>query len=590
MKKVKITYNGVEYLVTPEEYRDKYRAALQGKDFDWEIIEEPERTPKIDAKAELEKMNAEIKALQGGDFESGLKDAFPRFTSQPLPESKLGLVAYPAKQAANFALDALSAPGRSLRSVYYGASNDTGEAAKVASETARETTAAPRGESFGDVASAIGGMLVDPLTLGLSALPSGQLIGATRLGARTFGAESPRLLRLGEAVGKGAAEAGGQLAVASIDRPIDASEGAVIGIAGALTNRYGMSPAQARELALDVAYNRLRPSKNEIKRAPKGALEKARLEDLYERDLLAGDPSKLPERLMAYERDAGGRMAATMETPYFADYAISDDLLQRIGTYPEEVIQELKSAYNAGILTNDEMSKFLQSLPDEERNGVFGKLLEKTFEVSDLGVPAYGRKETGERLAALESSQPLGKDLLQAQRVGADVNGERKLTLKALYDYRKFLDRQVERAGGFSKSYPDLASEARLYRDAREAVNGIISESTDMSGQEIESLIEKLARKMARDMYVEKTGRVPKRESTISEDPTYKADLELARNEIAAAIGEYQKAMSDFRAVLPWRQTIERRSQSLRLTLTSRCWRPQSIRLASCDLFLATSL
>ena len=38
MKKVKITYNGVEYLVTPEEYRDKYRAALQGKDFDWEII------------------------------------------------------------------------------------------------------------------------------------------------------------------------------------------------------------------------------------------------------------------------------------------------------------------------------------------------------------------------------------------------------------------------------------------------------------------------------------------------------------------------------------------------------------------------
>jgi len=68
---------------------------------------------------------------------------------------------------------------------------------------------------------------------------------------------------------------------------------------------------------------------------------------------------------------------------------------------------------------------------------------------------------------------------------------------------------------------------------------------------------------MARDMYVKKTGRVPKRESTISEDPTYKADLELARGEIAAAIGEYQKAMGDFRAVLPWRQTIERRSPVL---------------------------
>ena len=40
MKKIRILYNGKEFVITPEQYKSKYRAALQGKEFQYEVFDD----------------------------------------------------------------------------------------------------------------------------------------------------------------------------------------------------------------------------------------------------------------------------------------------------------------------------------------------------------------------------------------------------------------------------------------------------------------------------------------------------------------------------------------------------------------------
>lgn len=103
MKKIIITYEGKDYTVTPDEWKNKYRSALNGKVFQYEIIDEPmidETTPfkitdgKIVPQSRSERAYDDMQKQIGIEREQQqVKDLYGWMTENPIMDFVAPMVA-----------------------------------------------------------------------------------------------------------------------------------------------------------------------------------------------------------------------------------------------------------------------------------------------------------------------------------------------------------------------------------------------------------------------------------------------------------------------------------------------------------------
>ena len=99
MKKIRILYNGKEFVVTPEQYKSKYRAALQGKEFQYEVFDDEltDASEFLPGNVEAEE-NAPLRARQAIQAEQ--QGAIEQARSQALNEDGETLFPYMRKARA----------------------------------------------------------------------------------------------------------------------------------------------------------------------------------------------------------------------------------------------------------------------------------------------------------------------------------------------------------------------------------------------------------------------------------------------------------------------------------------------------------
>ena len=493
----------------------------------------PTRTPEQIAQqgeSEYDAMMRQISAQQGGGVDEALQRAFPRTMSQMAPQTLLEVAAWAPKQAIKTALDIPSALGRVLASIPEIASGDP----------------AAMSQSIGQISSenAGGAILRDPLIPLTLAAPGGQLIGFTRLGSRVYGAEAPIAARVGEAVGKGAAEAGAQGALTSFDRPVSAPELGIVGMASALTNRYGVTPESMTALSRQIARNRIKPTDRAI-RAAGGRIGTEETDALLSRNLLAGNAEDIPEAVAAEKARIGGRLESAVNSPYFRSASVSDEITSQLGDYPARIkfIAEL-DARGAPVT---EIQKAIESMPEEQTGGVIGRLLKDTYATVDgTNVPVYGAADRAKRLESIGRNSSLYRDLTTPVKTIADM-----------YQLRKLIDEGARRAGSFSKSTPELAAMPELYKDARTAVNDIVNRMTELGSDATAENVAKVAKEVADERFAKKYGTLPPgRENT----PEYLAEWQQAAQEAQQAMADFSGAIGEYRQLLPWEDALQRAS------------------------------
>ena len=531
---------------------DDELASLSDADFsEFEALEKKAsqtQQPKhatINKDAEIAAMNERIDQLRGGN---PLKSGFPRTVSEPMPGTISEIPRYLVKQPINTALDIFSGAGRTLAALPSIVGADPEKRAEVAAMEIGKT----KGETFG------GGVLRDPLLPMTLMSPGGMLIGNTPIAARFAVDAAPSVIKWGEAIGKGVAESAAQGILTAPDRQggMDAAELAIPGIAGAITARYGMTGEQAKTLAKEIAHNQLRPSAKEIAQSGK-KLSSDEAEALLSRGIFGKGAGRAIESFDAETEGVARRLDNAMESDLFTGAYADEGLRRKFGDAPQNV-KSLLEKYSAG-----ESIQSLANGVDVLPEGVYKNLLKRTFETAEeTNVPKFTASEIYSRLGQLSEGQPTGvrRDLESFRNIGADTDEGRKVTLKSIYDFRKFIDRAAEDAGAFSKAVPDLAPTANLYRDARRAVNDLLVGSTDVENMAADDAIAATAKGVADDVFFSTYRRAPQ---TPKDFGTYEKILTKALADAKTSASEFQGAMGEYRDLMPWRATLERRSPIL---------------------------